>query len=186
MRKHLMFVAAISAVSLALVGAGCGQGAADQAKNTFTSIHDAIDRSIALRCEYTDTSGEKTIANISGKQIRLDSDKASEQGNFHGIIKDNKMYIWADKAPEGMMIDFSQIKDDSLKMDDKPIRSSDDIISKLEEKKDTCKATTAAASMFELPSDVKFTSATEPTALTATSTKTTAPTSAPATTSTTK
>jgi len=154
-----MFVAAVAAVSLALAGAGCGKGAADQAKNAFTSIKDAVDRSIALRCEYNDDNGEKTIANIVGKQIRLDSQSTSTQGNFHGVIKDNKMYIWADTSKDGMMIDFSKIKDDSLKMGDKPIRSTDDIITKLEEKKDTCKTTTAAASQFDLPSDVKFTSA---------------------------
>jgi len=161
MQKHLMFVAAVAAVSLTLAGAGCGKSAADQAKNAFSSIKDAVDRKLALRCDYIDDNGEKTVANIVGKQIRLDSQSTSTQGNFHGVIKDDKMYIWADQSKDGMMIDFTKIKDDSLKMGEKPIRSTDDIIAKLEEKKDTCKTTTAAASQFELPTDVKFVGAQE-------------------------
>lgn len=160
MRQQLTAVAAIAAISLALAGAGCGKtnqtGVLDKAKETFTSIRDAVDRSVALRCEYTDENGEKTIANIMGKQLRLDSENEGEQGKFHGVIKDNKMWIWADKSKEGMLIDFSKLTDDSLKMGEKPIRSTDDIIDKLEEKKDTCKTTTAAASLFETPSDVNF------------------------------
>lgn len=181
MRKNHLLVSSLFVFSLIFAGAGCnwfGGKVAEKATDTFTSIKDAVDRSIALKCEYTDESGEKTIASIKGKQIRMDSVVEGTDGKFHGIIRDNKMWIWADKQPEGMMLDFAKVTDDSLKMGDKVIRSQDDIVAKLEEKKDTCKTATIADSDFDLPTSIKFTdvqaeqpTSTAPTATTATSTK---------------
>ncbi len=160
MRHNHLFVMSLLALSLALTGAGCWSGSnpvAEKAKETFTSIKDAVDRSITLKCEYTDESGEKTVAYIKGKQIRMDSATEGDQGFFHGIIRDDKMWIWADKIPEGMMLDFAKVTDDSLMMGDKVIRSQDDILAKFEEKKDTCKQESVADSQFTLPENVKFT-----------------------------
>ena len=182
MKKRLLLAPTLFVFSLVFAGAGCswfGGQVANKAAETFTSIKDAVDRSIALQCEYTDESGEKTIASIKGKQIRMDSAVSSTDGYFHGIIRDNKMWIWADKQPEGMMLDFAKVTDDSLKMGDKVIRSQDDIISKLEEKKDSCKTANIADSDFNLPEGINFTdvqaqqqpTTTEPTVETTTTTK---------------
>ncbi len=160
MRKNNLVIASAFAFSLVFAGAGCnlfGGKDAGKSDGSFTSIQDAVNRSVSIQCQYTDESGETTIASIKGRQIRMDSVKEGEDGKFHGIIRDNKMWIWADKQPEGMMLDFTKITDDSLKMGDKVIRSQDDIVAKLEDKKDTCKGMDLADSEFNLPENIKFT-----------------------------
>jgi len=150
---NLLFLSA----SVLLILPGCSLPGSNVAQNTFTSIHDAITKAIPLQCEYTDDTGEKTIALIKGNQVRLDSAATNTTSTaFHGIIRENKMWIWADEPKEGGILDFSKITDDSVKMGDKVIRSQDDIIAKLEENKDTCKGTIIDDNKFVIPSDITF------------------------------
>ena len=74
----------------------------------------------------------------------------------HGVIRDNKMWIWGDNADKGVLINFSKITDDSIKMGNQPVHSQDDIIARLEDKKDTCRTTTIADSEFALPAGLSF------------------------------
>lgn len=157
--------------ALMLFGAGCGKsdqqqptaGQPEEKKGIFSSIKDAFNKSITLRCDYLDEAGNNTVTYIKNKKIFLEEDlKTSDQGGVKiqtvkGLIMDDKMYMWSDASDKGLIIDLKQPKDGNApKMGDKEIRSTDDVISKLEEKKERCKPATIEDSKFELPSTVQF------------------------------
>ncbi|MFA5185428.1 MAG: hypothetical protein WC551_02985 [Patescibacteria group bacterium] len=170
MNKHLI-PATLAISAMVLFGAGCGKtdtqqaGAkqAEEKKGIFSSIKDAFNKSIALRCDYVDENGNSTITYIKNKKIFLEEDMKADDAQgikvqkVKGIIKDDKMYIWSDASDKGITIDFKNPKDGNKpKMGDKEIGSTDDVISKLEEKKERCKTDTIDDSKFELPTTVQF------------------------------
>lgn len=169
--KNITLPAVIAISALVLFGAGCGKtetqqtGAkqAEEKKGIFSSIKDAFNKSIALRCDYIDENGNNTITYIKDKKIFLEEDLKTDEADggkvqtVKGIIKDDKMYIWSDASDKGITIDFKNPKDGNKpKMGDKEIGSTEDVISKLEEKKERCKADTVDDSKFELPKNVQF------------------------------
>lgn len=167
--SHKILPALFAISTLVLVGAGCG-GTADQAaapsqdKSVWQSIKDAFDRSVSLRCEYSDVDGQKTIAYIKNKAIYLESEpsgvrtKNGEDLVVKGLAKDDKMYIWSANSEKGILLDFKNQKPGSnpAKMGDKEIHSTADIIAKLEEKKDACQGASIPDSNFELPAGIEF------------------------------
>lgn len=140
--------------------AGQGQAPeqAQEKKNIFTSIKDAISKSISLRCEYTDEDGEVTIAHIKGNAIKMESKPKTDQDMvFQGIIRDDKMWVWTKGGEKkGMVIDFKNHKGSPVKMSDTEVTSTEDVIKEIESKKDTCKNAVIADSEFELPKDYQF------------------------------
>jgi len=123
--------------------------------NVFTSIQDAVNKQLVLKCEYTDSDGQKTITYIKGQVVRLKG--TGEEANVDGLMKDNKFYLWDGTKKEGMEIDMSKwAEDGSLKMGERPIKSVADVIAVLQEKKDSCSLSPESAGLLELPSDVKF------------------------------
>jgi hypothetical protein len=178
MKKISIFVLAIC---LPLVLSGCGkkeaqnQNTGDQNtqsnqaqqqnsekkedKNIFASIGDAMSKSIPLKCTYTDESGNGATMYFKGKIIRADAVKAQPTDPLVSeIIKDNKIYIWSDNSDKGMLIDLSLIKpgDDTFKMDETPIYSSDDIVKKIDEQKQNCVKADIDDSIFEIPANIEF------------------------------
>jgi hypothetical protein len=154
---------AVLAISiLILVGAGCGKnpspGTEIESKGAWQSIKDAFDRSIAVRCDYTDEDGEKTITYIKNKRIYFESEPQPTAGEgeestvVKGLAKDDKMYIWSEGSAKGLMFDFKNpVGDSQPKMGDKEIRGTQDIIDKLEENKSNCRSESIPDAKFELP-----------------------------------
>ncbi|MCX6744675.1 MAG: hypothetical protein NTX82_04085 [Candidatus Parcubacteria bacterium] len=142
--------------------AGCGkQAQTNQAekKDVFTSIRDAITRSITLRCDYVDpTDSATTITYIRGQMIRMmTGDNTDGSVNFNGLIKDTKFYIWSKDSKQGAVMDLSTLQDSSdMKMGQTQIHSVDDIINELEKEKNKCRQEAIADSMFEVPTDIEF------------------------------
>ncbi len=169
-KRTIPTVLAISAIIF--LGAGCGKNEAapnatpgDNAdKSAWQSIKDAFDRSIAVRCDYADENGQKTVTYIKNKRIYFESEPLPMPGQdgktavIRGLAKDDKMYIWGDESAKGLLFDFKNVKPgtEPPKMGDKEIHGTADIISKLEEKKNNCKSETIADSKFELPEKVEF------------------------------
>ena len=125
----------------------------------FASIKDAISKSIPLKCVYTDAQGNGATLYIKGNVMRVDAIKKQPTDPLISeVIKDNKMYIWSDKSDQGMLIDFANIKpgNETFKMDEKPIYSTDDIINKVDEQKQTCVTEAVSDSMFDVPANIKF------------------------------
>ncbi|MBI5654642.1 hypothetical protein HZC53_03255 [Candidatus Uhrbacteria bacterium] len=170
MRTYLV-PATLAMSALMLFGAGCGKsnqaqtaaGQPEEKKGIFSSIKDAFNNSITLRCDYLDEAGNTTVTYIKNKKIFLEEDLKTggetglEVQKVKGIITDDKMYMWSDASDKGLIIDLKQPKDGNApKMGDKEIHSTDDVISKLEEKKERCKPATIEDSKFELPTNVQF------------------------------
>lgn len=172
-RGYIYTIAAIS--GLVLFGAGCfekqAQDTANDGKATspsqaeeksgvFQSIKDAFDKSIAIKCEYADEDGDVVTTYIKNKKIYLESQpETDEDGTLYplirGITMDDKMYIWTAESKQGVMLDL-QDATEPAKMGDTEVRSTADIIKKLEEKKENCKPETIADSTFDLPEGVEF------------------------------
>lgn len=164
-----IFSVVLSLTALISLGAGCGKQTAQnqptqtqEKQSIFSSIKDAFDRSIALRCDYIDEDGEKTVTYIKNKRIYLESEPTTSTDGqtsvFRGLIKDDKMYIWGDTSDKGIVFDFKTIKDEPPKMGGKEIKSTQDVIDKLEEKKDKCRAESVSDDKFELPTKIQFVS----------------------------
>lgn len=167
MRKSIL--PAIALTSLVLFGAGCGKSADNKqgiASGIITSIKDAFNHSQTLRCDYQDENGNSTIAYIKDKKIFMEEDvkspdQTSQNGQkidtVKGLISDDKMYMWSDSSDKGLIVDFKKPSEGNIpKMGDKEIHSTDDVIGKLEEKKDRCKTATVDDSQFEMPKDIQF------------------------------
>ena len=144
-----------------LLLAGCGGPKAPGAKkaDVFTSIKDAITRSITLRCDYKDTDGKVTVTYIKGQVIRMMEDEKQGTGTMsvNGLIKDNKMYIWTTQSKDGIVMDLAALQNtNDTKMGNTVIHSADDIVNELEKEKNNCRPDSAPASTFETPSDINF------------------------------
>lgn len=142
---------------------GCGaKNGAKEDKNLFTSIKDAISKSITLKCDYVDEEGNKAIVYLKGKVVRMESEAVIGEGQtqkIYSLIKDNKFYIWGYTSNTGLVFDMSkQAANENKSMGDTKIKSSDDMINELEAKKENCKHEVVSDSFFEVPSDINFTS----------------------------
>jgi hypothetical protein len=125
--------------------------------NVFTSIKDALSKSVSLECTFSDESGRKTTSYIKNGAIRADivSSIADESGSV--ILKDNKTYFWNNKGGFVMTV-----KPDANTAGGNPVQSQGDSIMKdLEKYKDSCKASVVSDSLFTPPSNVKFTDLSE-------------------------
>ena len=159
--KRILFV-----LSLVLLLSGCGQQAQNQqtdqtqsqgGKSVFSSIRDAFDRSLTLRCEYTDEDGQKSINYIKNKMIRTESADTSGK-QVYGLLRDNKLYTWGSDSDQGMIFDLAALQESNdVEMGGEAIHGTDDIINELEQRKDKCSMQTVPDSLFEVPQDVNFT-----------------------------
>ena len=118
-----------------------------QQKNVFSSIKDAITRSLSLKCEYKTPSGNVT-AYVKGKSIRFDGFYSGKSKNGT-IIKDKKMWTLDFDKKEGTIIPLIQNKNNEKPSDEK-------LIEDLEKEKRFCKVAIVADSMFIPPKDIKF------------------------------
>lgn len=173
MNKKLFAVLAAVALVVTL-GAGCGgkkeqenqnQGNAsennsaggNEGKGIFSSIRDAFDRSVSLRCEYVDEDGATSINYIKNKMIRTEA-AGTKPGamKVYGLFRDDKAYIWDETSGTGMILSMDKMSDNPMKMGEAEVKGTDDIVAVLEAKKDKCRAESVPDSYFEVPGNIKF------------------------------
>jgi len=130
---------------------------ATEDKGIFASIRDAISKSIPIKCSFTDKDGVKSVAYVTKDRVRVEAEKSGDMPATHGIVKDNKMYIWSELTDKGMVIDFSKITDEqAATMGEGAIRSTDDLIAQIERENDGCAKEVVSDSFFELPANIEF------------------------------
>lgn len=127
--------------------------------NIFTSIADAVQRSIPIKCEYTTEKGEKAVTYIKGKKVYIEGvDEATK--DTRSLITDDKIYFWSVSKKQGMTIDIPKAGDDSSKskvsMGQTSVRSSQDVVNELQKNQNKCSPAVIADSVFDVPTDVKF------------------------------
>lgn len=123
--------------------------------SVFSSIKDALSKSLSLQCEYSDESGRKTMVYIKGGAIRSNVSGKTAQESGSSIVKDGKLYFWNSK--EGIMMAFNM---QDLGKEITPVQSGGNpqsSVQDLEKYKENCKPAAVDSSLFSPPSDVKFT-----------------------------
>jgi hypothetical protein len=119
-------------------------------KGLFTSIQDAMSRSLSLKCEYKNAQGS-TTAYIKGTMVRATNEPADNKtkiGNV--IIKDTKMWIWQEGEKTGMTLDLSGTNPGTQQT------NKDKIFADLEQYKNSCSSSVVSDSIFTPPADVVF------------------------------
>jgi hypothetical protein len=123
-------------------------------KDIFSSIADAVQKQMVLKCEYTDEDGGKTMTYIKGQTVRM-MGQGDDNKKVDGLMKDGKFYLWSEGNNQGMVIDISKMEGAS--MGETPVNSIDDVIRVLESQKDKCVVSPESTGLLDLPTDVKFT-----------------------------
>lgn len=134
-------------------------------KNVFTSIKDAMTKSISLKCVYEDEKGIETTTYIKGSAVRvmMTNIQDSEQPN-NILMKDKIMYMWSDTTKTGFSYKTEEPKDitplptvkDKVEREETGDDQSESVLAQIEKYKDACKVETIVDSMFAVPTDVKF------------------------------
>lgn len=131
----------------------------------FTSIKDALSKSMSLKCVYKDEEGVETTTYIKGGALRVMMINAKEGEQPNNIVmKDKMMYMWNDTTKTGFSYKIEEPKDVTPipTVEDKTVNkeTGDDqkesVLAQIEKYKDTCKVETVVDSMFAVPTDVKF------------------------------
>ncbi|QQR64081.1 hypothetical protein IPH70_00920 [Candidatus Roizmanbacteria bacterium] len=129
-------------------------------KLSFTSIQDALSRSLSLECTFTDDNGRQTKTYMKAGAVRTDftGSKAEESGSM--ILKDKKMYSWNDTTKQGFMMQVPDLKitpTQNSKTGAGKGTNPSDALAMIEKYKSSCKPGTVADSLFTPPAEIKFT-----------------------------
>lgn len=131
-----------------------------ESKNVFTSIKDALSKSVTLECTFTDEEGRKTKSYIKNGAVRSDvsGKTADESGSV--IMKDKKMYYWNSKMAFMMTFDVENVKPSGTTTQQNTTTSTPNganLLDTMEKYKNDCKPAIVADSLFTPPTNVKFT-----------------------------
>lgn len=123
--------------------------------NVFSSIKDALSKSVSLECNFTDEDGRQTKAYIKAGAVRSDftGKTANESGSV--IMKDKKMYFWSSQG--GFMMDVPDEKPAAGQPKEEGLPSTGaDVMKTLEQYKDSCKPAVVSDSLFTPPANITF------------------------------
>lgn len=128
--------------------------------NVFTSIKDALSKSMSLKCVYKDEKGAETISYIKGGAVRVMVTETGETEQYENILmKDKKMYMWSDKTKQGFTLVIKEPENISPVQqtgDENTKQDQESVLAQIEKYKDACKVEVIADSYFTVPSDVQF------------------------------
>lgn len=125
--------------------------------SVFTSIQDALNRSISLKCTYT--SGDiQTVAYIKNGEIRSDvtsSKNPQANGSVIMQVKNKKMYYW--NGTQGFVMTIPDVTVTPTGMQATQAGSNgQNTMSDLEKYKQDCQPADVADSLFVVPTNVTF------------------------------
>ncbi len=125
-------------------------------KDLFTSIKDAMSKSLSLKCEYQGNEG-KTITYIKGDKVRIMVEGAkSNVKTGNAIFKENKMWSWSEGEKDGIVMEINEkTAKNNQELSDQA--NKDEIIAELEKFKDKCSSVVVPDSIFNPPDTVVFT-----------------------------
>ncbi|MEK7177464.1 MAG: hypothetical protein AAB705_01405 [Patescibacteria group bacterium] len=125
--------------------------------NVFTSIKDALSKSMSLKCVYKDEQGVQTTTYIKGGAVKVSMEGVTEKDQPNNIVlKDKKMYMWNEVNKTGFTFTMTDpIVTPGQELEVKKSQDAE-VLAEIEKYKDSCKATVIADSFFTIPTDVKF------------------------------
>ena len=131
-----------------------------QEGNVFTSIKDALTKSLSLECTYKDERGTETKTYIKAGAVRLDaqSTAAGTGANSQVIFKDRKMYSWDPTTKKGVVMEIPEENLNVTPSEQKaPVdNQGESFFKEIEKYKDACKTAVVSDSLFVPPVDVEF------------------------------
>ncbi len=132
-------------------------GSTQQEGNVFTSIRDALAKSLSLKCEYPnpDGKGGKVTSYIKNGAVRVMNMGMNTEGYGHAIMKDSKMWIWSEGKNEGMMLTLNKPEAEKAAAEKKEDQS-EQVLEEMEKYKNSCKTEVVADSLFTPPANVRF------------------------------
>lgn len=121
----------------------------------FTSIKDALSKSMSLKCEYPDPTNKGLVITsyIKNGAVRVGNFTMTDKNKGNAIIKNNQMWVWNEGEKTGMLISLKTDKTQEQAEKDQQQQTLDEI----EKNKQYCKVDVVADSLFNPPADVKFT-----------------------------
>lgn len=135
-----------------------------QAKNTtaFSSIQDALNKSLSLQCDFTDANKTHTVAYIKNGAIRAEvTSPTNPEENGSILVKNKTIYYWTAQKT-GMMLAMPTISVTPVAETPVPQQNTEtSLLASLEQYKKYCKVAVVASSLFIVPTDVKFTDETK-------------------------
>ncbi len=122
----------------------------------FSSVRDALSKSLTLECAFTDEQGRQTKAYIKNGAVRSDFTGATANESGSVIMKDKKIYFW--NAQGGFMMTQPEVTPGASQgtKEEKTPASVGDVVSTLEKYKNECKPSVVSDSLFTPPSNVTF------------------------------
>ncbi len=122
--------------------------------NVFTSIKDALSKSVSLKCEFEE-DGRKTTAYIKNGAIRSDVMGAKVEENASMIYKGDKFYVWTESPKQGFVMTINPEDMDST---DETVETGDvkGMMEAMEKYKESCVPSLPSDSLFTPPTDVTF------------------------------
>lgn len=133
------------------------QSAKPTSSSVFSSIQDALNRSLSLKCTYA--NGDiQTVAYIKNGEIRSDiSSSKNPQANGSVLmkVKDKKMYYW--NGTQGFMMTIPDVTvTPTATTATGSNTNAQNTINDLEKYKQNCQPADVSDSLFVLPTNVTF------------------------------
>ncbi len=136
-------------------------------KLAFTSIQDALNKSLSLECNYTDKEGTTSKTYIKAGAVRTEVTSADDtEGQVFMIMKDKKIYNWNPVTKKGTVFTLPdelnvtpQVKPSGMmenEVSEDTHTKEESFMAQIEKYKDACKPATVADSLFVPPTDVTF------------------------------
>lgn len=134
------------------------------AGSVFTSIQDALSKSLSLKCVYKNEKGVETTTYIKGGAVKVmmtGQEKPDEPNNI--LMKDKKMYMWSDTTKAGFVLAFQEPKNvspaptlEKQKGVEPEADQQKSVLAEIEKYKNACKPEVVSDTVFAIPTDVKF------------------------------
>lgn len=126
--------------------------------NVFTSIKDALSKSLSLKCVYPSPDGKGNITSyIKNGAVRVMSLMMGPEGAGSVILKNNTMWIWDETKKTGMTLTFNPETTGPTGGTTTNASEGDKILADIEKYKNYCKVEVVSDSLFMPPTDVRFT-----------------------------
>lgn len=150
----LIVIALLGAIAIRLLSSkNSSQESTSQPQNAFTSIRDALSKSISLECKITDSQGRVTNAYIKNGAVRADMVGQDPKDSGSIIMKDKVLYLWNSEGAFKM-----SLPDNPNAMNESSGGSNqgNQLLDDLDNYKNNCKVSSVSDSLFVPPTDVNF------------------------------
>lgn len=122
--------------------------------SVFSSIKDALSKSISLECSFTDESGHQTKSYIKNGAVRADITASDPKESGSVIVRDNKIYFWNSQG--GFVMSATEGTSAGGGQQTAGAQTASDVLQTMEKNKSSCKPAVVADTLFTPPANVQF------------------------------